>query len=75
MTVALVVPLFDWYQHLLPDRLHQIGDILPNYIGADSVPAVVDISGSFVPDASRAVDDASCWPPPPPLVPKKERVR
>ncbi|MEU9806037.1 hypothetical protein [Mycobacterium sp. NPDC050853] len=59
VTVALVVPLFDWYHHLLPDRLHQIGDILPNYIGADSVPAVVDISGSFVPDAAEAVRDGS----------------
>ncbi|MGH3724157.1 MAG: hypothetical protein ACRDUS_08500 [Mycobacterium sp.] len=52
VTVALVVPLFDWYHHLLPDRLHQIGDILPNYIGADSVPAVLDINGSFVPDSA-----------------------
>ncbi|MEZ0362432.1 hypothetical protein ACAG26_01820 [Mycobacterium sp. pUA109] len=56
VTVALVVPLFDWYRQLLGDRIHQIGDVLPNYIGADSVPAVVDISGSFVTDTVRSLD-------------------
>ncbi|MGV9797928.1 hypothetical protein ACWDTP_07695 [Mycobacterium sp. NPDC003449] len=56
VTVALVVPLFDWYSHLLSDRIHQIGDIMPGYIGADSVPAVVDISGSFVSDAGGILD-------------------
>jgi hypothetical protein len=48
VTVALVVPLFEWYSRLLPDRIHQIGAVLPDYIGADSVPAVVDISGAFI---------------------------
>lgn len=76
VTVALVVPLFDWYQHLLPDRLHQIGDILPNYIGADSVPAVVDISGSFVPDAADAVHNGSLLAASAnSSSPEKERVR
>ncbi|WP_078278394.1 hypothetical protein [Mycobacteroides franklinii] len=76
VTVALVVPLFDWYQHLLPDRLHQIGDILPNYIGADSVPAVVDISGSFVPGVADAVHNGSLLAASAnPSSPKKERVR
>jgi L-2,4-diaminobutyrate decarboxylase len=56
VTAALVVPLFEWYRLLLPDRIHQIGDILPNYIGADSVPVVIDISGSFVTDAVRTID-------------------
>jgi hypothetical protein len=56
VTVALVVPLFEWYRLLLPDRIHQIGGILPDYIGADSVPAVLDISGSFVTDAVRIID-------------------
>ncbi|RFZ18492.1 hypothetical protein MML61_00855 [Mycobacterium marinum] len=56
VTVALVVPLFEWYRQLLPDRLHQIGEILPNYIGADSVPAVVDIGGSFISDSIRDMD-------------------
>ncbi len=76
VTVALVVPLFDWYQHLLPDRLHQIGDILPNFIGADSVPAVVDISGSFVPDAADAVHNGSLLAASAnPSSPEKERIR
>ncbi|MBB4855799.1 hypothetical protein HNP40_003208 [Mycobacteroides chelonae] len=76
VTVALVVPLFEWYQHLLPERLHQIGDILPHYIGADSVPAVVDISGSFVPDAAGAVHNGSLLAATAtPSSPKKERVR
>lgn len=54
VTVALVVPLFEWYNHLLPDRIHQIGEIMPDYIGADSVPAVVAIGGSFA-DVARTV--------------------
>jgi L-2,4-diaminobutyrate decarboxylase len=59
VTAALVVPLFEWYRLLLPERIHQIGDILPNYIGADSVPVVIDISGSFVADTVRAIDGKS----------------
>ncbi|WKG02920.1 hypothetical protein [Mycolicibacterium sp. HK-90] len=55
VTVALVVPLFEWYSQLLSTRIHQIGEIMPDYIGADSVPAVVDISGSFIADASRTL--------------------
>jgi L-2,4-diaminobutyrate decarboxylase len=53
VTAALVVPLFEWYRLLLPERIHQIGEILPNYIGADSVPVVIDIGGSFVTDMVR----------------------
>ena len=56
VTVALVVPLFEWYRELLGDRIHQIGDILPDYIGADSVPAVIDIDGSFIADTAREFD-------------------
>lgn len=56
VTVALVVPLFEWYRLLLGERIHQIGEIMPDYIGADSVPAAVDISGSFVGDTMRALD-------------------
>lgn len=56
VTVALVVPLFEWYSQLLSDRIQQIGDVMPLYIGADSVPAVVDISGSFVTEATRILD-------------------
>lgn len=59
VTVALVVPLFEWYSQLLPTRIHQIGEIMPDYIGADSVPAVVDISGSFVADAARDLSPSS----------------
>ncbi|MGV0804549.1 hypothetical protein [Mycolicibacterium setense] len=55
VTVALVVPLFEWYSQLLSTRIHQIGEIMPDYIGADSVPAVIDISGSFVADATRTL--------------------
>lgn len=55
VTMALVVPLFEWYSQLLSTRIHQIGEIMPDYIGADSVPAVVDISGSFITDATRTL--------------------
>ncbi|EFV15030.1 hypothetical protein [Segniliparus rugosus] len=57
VTVALVVPLFQWYRELLGDRIHQIGDILPDYIGADSVPAVIDIGGSYIADVARDFDN------------------
>ncbi len=43
VTVALVVPLFNWYQARIGDAISQIGLILPDYVGADSVPAVVDL--------------------------------
>jgi hypothetical protein len=43
VTVALVVPLFSWYRTLIGDAISQIGQILPNYVGADSVPAIVDL--------------------------------
>jgi len=41
--MALVLPLFRWYSILWPDAIHAIGDIYPDYIGADSIPAVVDL--------------------------------
>jgi hypothetical protein len=41
--MALVLPLFRWYRILWPDAIHAIGDIYPDYIGADSIPAVVDL--------------------------------
>lgn len=43
VTVALVVPLFDWYRRLIGDAISQIGLVLPDYVGADSVPAIVDL--------------------------------
>jgi hypothetical protein len=45
VTVALVVPLFHWYQMLIGDAIEQIGAVLPDYVGADSIPAIVDIEG------------------------------
>jgi hypothetical protein len=40
-TMALVVPLFRFYKALLPNAVHAIGSVMPDYIGADSVPAVL----------------------------------
>jgi hypothetical protein len=45
VTVALVIPLFNWYKMLIGDAISQIGLILPDYVGADSVPAIVDLDG------------------------------
>ena len=44
VTVALVVPLFDFYRALIGEAITQIGRVLPDYVGADSVPALVDLS-------------------------------
>lgn len=40
-TMALVVPLFGFYKALLPNAIHAIGGVMPDYIGADSVPALL----------------------------------
>ena len=40
-TMALVIPLFKFYKALVPSAIHAMGDVMPNYIGADSVPAVL----------------------------------
>ena len=43
-TMALVVPMFRWYKALLPQAVHQIGQLIPEYVGADSIPAMLDLS-------------------------------
>ena len=43
-TVALVVPLFRFYKALLPNALQAIGTVMPDYIGADSVPAALRLT-------------------------------
>jgi hypothetical protein len=42
-TMALVVPMFRWYKAMLPQAVHQIGRMIPQYVGADSIPAMVDL--------------------------------
>jgi hypothetical protein len=42
-TMALVVPMFRWYRALLPQAVHQIGRMIPEYVGADSIPAMLDL--------------------------------
>jgi hypothetical protein len=43
-TMALVVPLFGFYKSLLPKAIHAIGAVMPDYIGADSVPATLRLT-------------------------------
>lgn len=43
VTVALVVPLFEWYRLVFGPAITQIGALLPDYVGADSIPAVLDL--------------------------------
>ncbi|MGO4613539.1 hypothetical protein AB4305_16695 [Nocardia sp. 2YAB30] len=43
VTVALVVPLFEWYRLLFGEAISRIGQLLPDYVGADSIPAVIDL--------------------------------
>jgi ribosomal protein S18 acetylase RimI-like enzyme len=40
-TMALVVPLYRWYKATFPHALEAIGSTMPDYVGADSVPAVL----------------------------------
>jgi hypothetical protein len=40
-TVALVLSLFRWYSALLPDAVCAIGRPIPDYVGADSIPAMI----------------------------------
>jgi hypothetical protein len=47
-TMALVVPLFGFYKSLLPRAVHAIGALMPDYIGADSIPALLRITHSEV---------------------------
>ncbi|MHC9292147.1 hypothetical protein ACRCUN_06740 [Mycobacterium sp. LTG2003] len=43
VTTALAAPLFERYQARMGDAIEQFGDILPGYLGVDSVPAVIDL--------------------------------
>lgn len=43
-TMALVVPLFRFYKALLPNAIHAIGSVMPDYIGADSIPALLRLT-------------------------------
>jgi hypothetical protein len=42
-TLALVLPLFRWYKRLFPGALEALGTTMPDYIGADSIPAIFHI--------------------------------
>jgi hypothetical protein len=39
--MALVEPLFRWYKASLPEALCAIGRMIPDYVGADSIPAML----------------------------------
>ncbi len=43
-TMALVVPLFHFYKSLFPRAIEAIGSVMPDYIGADSVPAALRLT-------------------------------
>lgn len=43
-SMALVVPLFRFYKALLPNAIQAIGETMPDYIGADSVPAMLRLT-------------------------------
>jgi hypothetical protein len=52
-TAALVVPMFRWYKKSFPHAIHAIGRILPQYVGADSVPTVIRIDHPEVKEYQR----------------------
>jgi hypothetical protein len=47
-TMALVLPLFRVYKAMFPTAMHAIGEVLPDYIGADSVPALLRVDHSEI---------------------------
>ncbi len=47
-TMALVVPLFQFYKALFPQAIEAIGTVMPDYIGADSIPAVLRLGHAEV---------------------------
>jgi hypothetical protein len=52
-TMALVLPLFRWYRSMFPAALSAIGQTMPDYIGADSIPALLRIDHPSVHDHRR----------------------
>lgn len=52
-TAALVVPMFRWYKRSFPHAIHAIGQVLPQYVGADSVPIVIRIDHPEVKEYQR----------------------
>lgn len=47
-TMALVVPLFQFYKAMFPGAIEAIGTVMPDYIGADSVPAALHLTHAEV---------------------------
>jgi hypothetical protein len=58
-TMALVVPLFRWYKAMFPNALHCIGELMPGYVGADSLPAMIQISHASVREYRRRFWEAN----------------
>jgi hypothetical protein len=56
-TMALVVPLFHFYKALFPEAIHAIGSVMPDYIGADSVPAALRLTHPAVEAYLKSSDD------------------
>jgi hypothetical protein len=57
-TMALVVPLFHFYRSLLPEAVTAIGSVMPDYIGADSIPAALRLDHAQV--AAYLNDSSEC---------------
>ena len=51
--VALVVPMFRWYKAVFPNAIRAIGRVMPKYVGADSIPAVVRIDHPEIKEYQR----------------------
>jgi hypothetical protein len=68
-TAALVVPMFRWYKRNFPNAIHAIGRVMPQYVGADSVPTVVRIDHQEIKEYQRRFRDvhwngmaaSACW--------------
>jgi len=52
-TAALVVPLYAWYKKILPNAIESIGSLMPQYVGADSIPVVIRVDHPEVSEFHR----------------------
>lgn len=56
-TMALVVPLFQFYKALFPEAIHAMGSVMPDYVGADSIPAALRLTHPTVEAYLNSSDD------------------
>jgi hypothetical protein len=62
-TMALTEPLFAYYAQLFPGAVVAIGDVMPDYVGADSVPSAMRVRHPVIVDYWHRIRAAAGEPP------------